>query len=60
MINIVALEHCDGCGTCVDNCPAGIFEVVEEKILMADVDLCTDCGVCAEVCPNAVLEFVLE
>ena len=59
MIKFIAVDDCDGCGTCVDNCPVEILEVVEEKIVMTEADLCTDCGICAEVCPNAVLELVL-
>ena len=55
MVNITNVEACDGCNTCVDNCPVGVLEV-DGKVHIADPDMCTDCGICIEVCPNAVLD----
>ncbi len=38
-------EHCDGCGLCIEDCPAmlpGVF----------DRDWCVGCGVCVSACPQ--------
>ena len=56
MINIVDIEKCDGCGTCVDNCPLEVLGVIDEKVKIIDSNMCTDCRVCVEVCPYGVLE----
>ena len=56
MIKIANIEKCDGCGTCVDNCPVEILQVVNGKITITQVSLCTACGTCKISCPNLVLE----
>ena len=60
MINLVKLESCDGCCTCVYNCPVEILEVINQKIKILDTEMCTNCGICVEVCPNGVLEAIPE
>ena len=56
MIKISAIEKCDGCETCVANCPVGVLEVGEGKVKIVDNEMCTDCGLCVEVCPEGVIE----
>ena len=60
MINIIAIEKCDGCGVCVDNCPTEVLGIVDEKVKVIDSELCTDCLICMEVCPYGVLEVITE
>ena len=56
MIKILAIEKCDGCETCVTNCPLGVLGVEEAKVKIVDNEMCTDCGICIEVCPKGILE----
>lgn len=60
MIKIVAIENCDGCGACVDNCPTEVLGIVDEKVKVIDSELCTDCRICMQVCPYGVLEVITE
>jgi len=60
MINIVAIEKCDGCGVCVDNCPTEVLGIVDEKVKVIDSEMCTDCRICMQVCPYGVLEVITE
>ncbi len=53
---VVNPEKCDGCGTCVDECPVGAIELNDKAHV--DPDLCTECGSCVDVCPNQAI--VLE
>lgn len=52
----VDAELCEGCGTCVDVCPADVFEMMAGKASAAKPDECLDCGACTEECPtNAIV-----
>lgn len=50
----VSLEKCNGCGTCVESCPAGALSMGEEKVQIS-ADECIDCGVCTDECPASAL-----
>ena len=57
--NVVTLrldiETCNGCGMCVIVCPHAIFEIRENKAVIAARDACIECGACAINCPvNAI------
>lgn len=56
MIRILEIDKCDGCETCVSNCPLAVLKVEEAKVKIVDSDMCMDCGICVEVCPKGVLE----
>jgi len=45
-------EKCDGCGECVDICPADVLALEAEKSVVVDADECLGCESCVEVCPN--------
>lgn len=48
-------EECAGCGTCLDQCPAGAIK--EGDIYSIDQDVCVECGSCVDVCPmGAIIE----
>ncbi len=53
-------EKCDGCGECVDICPADVLEMADEKSKVADLDECLGCESCVEVCPNEAIEVTEE
>jgi electron transfer flavoprotein alpha subunit len=49
------LEKCTGCGNCIDTCPFGLLELVENKVKLKDG--CTLCGACKEACPFEVISI---
>ena len=42
---------CIGCGRCPEVCPHQVFELVEKKAVIRDLDACMECGACALNCP---------
>lgn len=50
---VVDKLKCDGCGTCVDECPVGAIEL--NDYASVDGDICTECGSCVDVCPNEAI-----
>jgi NAD-dependent dihydropyrimidine dehydrogenase PreA subunit len=42
---------CVGCGSRQQVCPPRIFEMVEKKAVILDLDACMECGACALNCP---------
>ncbi|UCH03322.1 MAG: ferredoxin family protein, partial [Candidatus Bathyarchaeota archaeon] len=56
----VDLEKCTGCGTCVDNCPVDVFELVnvsdEQKARVVNEDECIICEVCVTTCSEEAIE----
>lgn len=47
----IVLGGCDGCGACLDACPADAIELVDGKARI-DQDTCILCGYCALDCPG--------
>ena len=43
-------EKCNGCETCVEECPSEAISMVDDKAVV-DLKECVDCGVCVDVCP---------
>ncbi len=49
-------EACNLCGKCVEACGEGIFQEVDGRIVVRNVDLCRRCGDCMKACrPGAIL-----
>lgn len=44
-------DKCEGCGNCVDVCPAEVFELDDDTGKVVRPQDCLDCGACAEECP---------
>jgi len=49
-------KKCNGCETCVEECPSEAINMVGDKALV-DVDSCIDCGVCVETCPEEAISM---
>jgi len=51
-------DKCDGCGTCKDTCPVSVFEIVDEKSKVVNLDACLACRACEVQCPNQVIQII--
>jgi MinD superfamily P-loop ATPase len=58
MFPVINAFRCDGCGVCIDRCPAQIMGLINGKAAYLQM-LCEECGICAEVCPIGAVRFEL-
>ncbi len=47
---IIDYEKCEGCGECVDTCPAEVLEMQDDKPVVVNEEECLECESCVEVC----------
>ncbi len=47
--------NCEGCGTCMEICPAGAISMAGERRPRIDKGRCIDCFSCAEACPHEAM-----
>ncbi len=53
-------QDCNGCLSCVENCPASALDFsdrVGKRTLMHNMAKCARCGQCWRVCPQNAIEF---
>ena len=43
-------ESCSGCETCVEKCPVGAMQMIDD-VAEVNQGRCIGCGVCAGACP---------
>lgn len=55
---VVDVEKCNGCETCVNTCPVGVYEVKEGKSSAVKVDECLVCRACECQCPNGAIQVI--
>uniref|UniRef100_A0A7C2EJ36 4Fe-4S dicluster domain-containing protein n=1 Tax=Ammonifex degensii TaxID=42838 RepID=A0A7C2EJ36_9THEO len=48
-------EKCEGCGECVESCPAGILVMENGKVNITDPMACEGCETCVSICPNGAV-----
>jgi len=52
---VVDPEKCEGCETCVDECPTEAISMNDDGIAEVDADECVECETCVDVCPNEAI-----
>lgn len=59
MVKIVVDDQkCTGCGTCVDTCPVGVYEVKDGKSVPVKIEECLVCRACEAQCPENAIQVV--
>jgi NAD-dependent dihydropyrimidine dehydrogenase PreA subunit len=49
-------DKCKGGGECVEVCPSGVYEIIEEKAVASKVEDCIQCCLCVENCPTGAID----
>lgn len=55
----IDLARCDGCGACVEVCPAGALYLIDDKAML-EAGLCRACEACVAACPMEAIAFITE
>ncbi len=54
----VDAEKCNGCETCVDTCPVGVYEMEDGKSVVVNLEDCLVCRACEMQCPEGAIEVI--
>jgi len=52
---VINYDKCKVVQSCLENCPADVFEMQDGKMVVAREEDCTDCKVCEEGCPEGAI-----
>jgi len=55
---VVDSNECTGCGTCVDTCPVGVYEMKDKKPVPVKPDECLVCRACEVQCPEGAIQVI--
>ncbi|MEW6172769.1 MAG: 4Fe-4S binding protein [Bacillota bacterium] len=50
-------NKCEGCGECVEACPAGILVLEDGRVRITDETACLGCETCVTVCPTGAISI---
>ncbi|MEE8168376.1 MAG: 4Fe-4S dicluster domain-containing protein [Candidatus Hydrothermarchaeales archaeon] len=49
-------QKCNACADCVDACPSSVFEMVDGKVKIVNLEDCIECCACVDICePEALV-----
>ena len=51
---------CNGCGRCIEVCPAQVLQLQQGKAIVVWPDQCTYCMACEESCPTHAIALPFE
>lgn len=59
---LIDKEKCDGCGLCIDLCPADdpVFEIEENVAVPKHLENCIECQSCAVNCEKGAVTYIDE
>jgi NAD-dependent dihydropyrimidine dehydrogenase PreA subunit len=60
MSYFIVNKNCNGCLSCVENCPAAALDFVDQndgRTLKHNMTKCARCGQCWRICPQEAIEF---
>ena len=49
-------EKCNGCESCVEECPSEAISMADDTAAI-DAEKCIDCGVCVDTCPSEAISM---
>ncbi len=58
MVKIIVDSKCAGCETCVNNCPANVYEMKDSKSVPVRVEDCILCRTCESQCPEGAIQVI--
>jgi len=58
VVKIIVDSKCTGCETCVNNCPAGVYEIKDGKSVPVRVEECILCRTCESQCPEGAIQVI--
>lgn len=47
---------CGKCFSCYNNCPHGVYEIIQGEPYPLNQEKCVGCRICLEMCPNRAIE----
>jgi len=58
VVKIIVDSKCTGCETCVNNCPANVYEIKDGKSVPVRFEDCILCRTCESQCPEGAIQVI--